>query len=81
MANFGLVKLVRKNVIFFKFFAGKSEFGAPCQEPPEPVCHTTHSCANVAILSDIIIIINSMQLSTEQQTLSFLSPALFFVSM
>jgi hypothetical protein len=31
----------------------------------------------MAILSDIIIIINSMQLSTEQQTLSFLSPTLF----
>jgi hypothetical protein len=35
----------------------------------------------MAILSDIIIIINSMQLSTEQQTLSFLSLALFFASL
>jgi hypothetical protein len=35
----------------------------------------------MAILSDIIIILNSMQLSTEQQTLSFLSPALFFASL
>jgi hypothetical protein len=34
----------------------------------------------MAILSDIIII-NSMQLSTEQQTLSFLSLARFFVSL
>jgi hypothetical protein len=74
MATFGLVKLRCKNFIFY-FFAGN--MGHRARIPRNLFAMLRTAVPTMAILLDIIIIINSMQLSTEQQTLSFLLMVLF----